>query len=142
MSFISNYPEFRNLPEAFTYMDISDNSEYILIEEHPESLERIVQGGRAIYIIGKGLMNLPGRPGGNQDFSNQLPFFYDVKLGTNLFPIFYSSLNGRVRFVGTYTFVDYVKKISPAGFGYYEFKFYRIFRDHIQHIEPQSVRID
>ena len=124
MAISSIYPAFRSLTDALEHFKVSKKTAYITITDHPESFETIKQGGYIINVLGKGIMKTPGHPLGNQCMRRQDSFFYTMSVKFNLFPVFHS-LNGTIRFMGTYSCLDYNKKLAPAGFSYFEFKLYR-----------------
>jgi len=142
MSFTSNYPSFSTYAEAIEYVGISPESECFTITHHRDSYEKIIQGGRVIRILGKGPVKTPGRPAGNQNFQQQTKLFYNVKMNANLFPVFYSDSKGSIRFMGTYTFMNYEKKISPSGFTYFELTFHRLYREYLPDKKPEQINQD
>ena len=113
----------------------SDNA--IEIVEHPDSLEEICQNGRIIYLVGFGKMKSPGYPSGNQQYSSQKPFFNYAMTHPHLFSIYHRKDDLKT-FLGLYSMIEIKRKITRAGFVYFEYKMIRRFIETLL----QTQRID
>lgn len=96
------------------------------IEDHPDSLESIERDGQIVRVVGKGVMRSPGHPGGNQQFSSQIPILRAAYVQPRLFEIFNTDINDRTEYLGRYKLLEHTIKLSFAGFRYYEYKMMRV----------------
>jgi hypothetical protein len=112
---------FDNYEEAVKFFDITDT--FLKVENNHGSLDKILNGGNVIKVIGLGKTFSPGRPAGNQQLISQRPFFIHALKPPHLFPVFYK--DKRIEYMGMYKLKDYSKKMSPSGFLYFEFIFHR-----------------
>lgn len=112
---------FYNIEEALKYHKITEDGFYINSIDHPNSLERFTYNDNIFYHIGKGPKLYPGYPLANQMWNNQL-YFLDKFVINNNIPVFKQFIDGRVIYIGNYSFDRYRKKICDNGFTYFEFK--------------------
>jgi hypothetical protein len=112
---------FDNYEEAVRYFNLTGS--IIQIIDHPNSLEKILQGGNVVKCIGLGKTVSPGKPLGNQQLSSQKPILTQASNYPYLFPVFYKK--GHIEYMGLYTLVNMCKKMSPSGFYYFEMTFHR-----------------
>lgn len=101
---------------------------YLLVIDHPDSLERIERDGQIVKVIGKGLMKSPGHPAGNQQYHRQTDFIIEATKKPYLFPVFNKDSYGRLEYLGDYKYMDMKIKIAFAGFRYFEFTMVRVNR--------------
>ena len=118
-------------------MILKPDKKTIEIIKHPDSLERICQNGRVVYLLGIGKMKSPGHPSGNQQHASQLPFFNYAMTHPHLFSIYHRK-DDLTTFLGMYYMIETKKKITSAGFTYFEYKMVR----HFTRPLPQIQRID
>jgi hypothetical protein len=112
---------FDTYEEALNYFNLTGL--VIKINDHPNSLEQILQNGNVVKCIGIGKTISPGRPLGNQQLHSQSPIFSHGNKYPYLFPIFYKK--GRIEYMGVYRLNNYRKKMTSSGFHYFEFTFHR-----------------
>ena len=112
---------FDNLEDALIYHKIHEDDFYINSVEHPNSLERFTYNDNIFYHIGKGYKLYPGYPLANQMWYNQLKLVNKFAIDNNV-PVFRLFMDGKVAYIGNYTFDRYRKKIGENGFTYFEFK--------------------
>lgn len=92
--------------------------------EHRDSYVKFLQRGNVIQYPGFGIMKSPHHPSANQSFESQ-----DVFLGLykkqGYIPIFYRD-GPFETLMGNYKLTKIIKRVSFAGFQYYEYTFFRI----------------
>ena len=101
---------------------------YLLVIDHPNSLERIEREGQIVKVLGKGLMKSPGHPAGNQQYYSQILFLQNASIKPYLFPIYNKDTANRIEYLGQYRLQDFKIKMSFEGFRYYEFTMVRSVR--------------
>lgn len=101
---------------------------YLLVIDHPGSLESIERDGQIVKVLGKGLTKSPGHPAGNQQYSNQMPFLLHSAKIPYLFPIYNKDSAGRIEYLGQYKLLWYKIKMSFEGFRYFEYTMVRFVR--------------
>jgi hypothetical protein len=101
---------------------------YLLVIDHPASLEKIEREGQIVKVLGKGRMKSPGHPAGNQQYHTQLPFLLYSTKEPYLFPIYNKDIAGRIEYLGQYKILTYKLKMSFEGFRYYEYTMVRCVR--------------
>lgn len=98
-------------------------SQPIIINYHPQSLERFENNGHILKKIGVGRMASPGRPGGNQQYYSQLEFVRTLKV-QRLFPVFYN-MGHKIEYMGEYALETFTKRQSFEGFTYFIYTMHR-----------------
>ena len=101
---------------------------YLLVIDHPDSLESIERDGQIVKVIGKGIMKSPGHPAGNQQSFSQMPFLQHSTMEPYLFSIYNRNTALRTEYMGKYKLLWYKIKISFEGFRYYEYTMARSVR--------------
>lgn len=101
---------------------------YLLVIDHPDSLEKIEREGHIVTIVGKGVMKSPGHPAGNQHYRRQMGFLVSLTKKPYMVPIFNKDINKRVEYLGKYKLLKYQVRTSWAGFRYYEYTMMRVLR--------------
>lgn len=101
---------------------------YLLVIDHPDSLEKIEREGQIVKVLGKGIMKSPGHPSGNQQYYKQIDFFRPASIKSHLFPVYNKDTLGRIEYLGQYKLLRFKIKISFEGFRYYEFTMMRSVR--------------
>jgi len=94
---------------------------YLLVIDHPCSLEKIERDGKIVKVLGKGIMKSPGHPAGNQQYYSQIPFLQNASIKPYLFPVYNKDADGRIEYLGQYKLLSFKIKMSFEGFRYYEF---------------------
>lgn len=98
---------------------------HIEIEEHRDSYIRMRNYNSCILWSGIGRMKSPGRPGGNQSYESQMRFLRAYNKERRI-SIYYKRLDGSTEYLGDYGIRSMEKKVSFAGFQYFEYMFLRI----------------
>ena len=101
---------------------------YLLVIDHPDSLEKIEREGQIVKVIGKGIMKSPGHPAGNQQYYSQILFLHNASIKPYLFPIYNRDTANRIEYLGQYKLLSFKIKMSFEGFRYYEFTMVRSVR--------------
>jgi hypothetical protein len=101
---------------------------YLLVIDHPDSLESIERDGHIVKVIGKGLIKSPGHPAGNQQYSRQMPILLHSAKKPYLFSIYNQDSAGRIEYLGKYNLLWYKIKLSFQGFKYFEYTMVRSVR--------------
>jgi hypothetical protein len=101
---------------------------YLLVIDHPDSLEKIERDGQIVNIIGKGIMKSPGHPAGNQQYHRQIPFLEHSSKKPYLFKVYNKDTLGRIEYLGEYRILRFKIKMSFEGFRYYSFTMVRSVR--------------
>ena len=101
---------------------------YLLVIDHPGSLESIEREGQIVKVLGKGIMKSPGHPAGNQQYCSQIPFLSYASIKPYLFPIYNRDYANRIEYLGKYKLLHFKIRISFEGFRYYEFTMVRSVR--------------
>ena len=101
---------------------------YLLVIDHPASLESIERDGQIVKVLGKGITKSPGHPAGNQQYSNQMPFLQATTKKPYLFPVYNKDSIGRIEYLGQYKLLWYKIKMSFEGFRYFEYTMVRSVR--------------
>lgn len=103
---------------------------FLVVEDHPDSIESIQREGQIVKIIGKGILKSPGHPAGNQSNERQIPLFRAGK-----FLIFNKDLEKKIEYLGEYIILRHQIKLSFEGFRFYEFTMMRVIRS-MPGVEP------
>lgn len=118
---------FNTLDDAVSHLrpaDILYPKSYITVNNSKDSYEYFTQNGRVFYSIGQGYQRSPGHPSANQDLSKQL-LIYTIDQ-QRIFPVF-RIFSNCVEYMGNYKYISYKKRVSFAGFQYFEYRFFRQF---------------
>jgi hypothetical protein len=112
--------QFFSFDDAYKHYNINPKTFNIKVIDHPNSLESIYSNGNIITIVGYGVKSAPGYPSGNQNLDRQMQLINHFNtIGT--IDVFYQNYNKRVIYMGRYGFLSYRKKLTHAGFAYFEF---------------------
>lgn len=101
---------------------------YLLVIDHPESLESIERDGQIVKVLGKGRMKSPGHPAGNQQSFSQMSILQHSTKEPYLFSIYNRDTALRTEYLGQYKLLWYKIKMSFEGFRYYEYTMVRSVR--------------
>ena len=101
---------------------------YLLVIDHPDSLEKIEREGQIVKVLGKGIMKSPGHPAGNQQYYRQIDFLRAASTKPYLFPIYNKDTVGRIEYLGRYKLLSFKIKMSFEGFRYFEYTMMRSVR--------------
>jgi len=112
---------FNSYKEAIEHHKITGFA--LHIQDHPRSLEKILNNGNVIKMIGVGNTSSPGYPSGNQIIYNQEILTKNM-IQTPIIPAFHTFLDGKVEFLGNYIFHSCVKKMAFSGFTYFEYTYF------------------
>lgn len=115
---------FTSVADARRALGIPEEIRMIYVRDHHDSIESRRPDGQMIKVIGKGILRSPGHPGGNQSIEGQRnlmrAFIKQIYL-----PIFIIETDNTINYMGNYYLARYDKKMSFAGFAYYEFTMHR-----------------
>lgn len=98
---------------------------YLLVIDHPDSLEKIEREGKIVKVVGRGIMKSPGHPAGNQQYLSQVPFLLHSSKHPYMFPIYNQDYLGRIEYLGKYKMLSFRINMSFEGFRYYEYTMVR-----------------
>jgi hypothetical protein len=101
---------------------------YLLVIDHPGSLESIEREGQIVKVLGKGIMKSPGHPAGNQQYYRQIDFLRNASIKPYLFPIYNKDSANRIEYLGRYKLLWFKIRTSFEGFRYFEFTMMRSVR--------------
>jgi len=101
---------------------------YLLVIDHPNSLETIERDGQIVKIVGKGVMKSPGHPAGNQQYHRQMEFLIDLTKKPYMVPVFNKDTDNRIEYLGKYKLLSWKVKVSWPGFRYFEYTLTRVER--------------
>ena len=101
---------------------------YLLVIDHPNSLEKIERDGKIVKVIGKGIMKSPGHPAGNQQYHSQMPFLLHASVKPYLFSIYNRDSANRIEYLGKYKLLSFKVKMAFEGFRYFEYTMVRSVR--------------
>ena len=112
--------EFNTFEEAYNFYNINPKTYHIKILYSPNSLESIYENGNIVTILGEGVKSSHGYPSGNQILDNQMKLInHFLNIGT--IDVFYKNYYKKIIYMGRYGFSSYRKRLSFAGFAYFEF---------------------
>ena len=94
------------------------------LTENDTSLERILQDGNKVILIGAGLLKYAGHPKGNQQYYNQAPFL-KLNLKQTYIPLYLRYYQNKLLYLGDYLLQSVRKRVSFEGFSYFEFTMIR-----------------
>jgi hypothetical protein len=115
---------FTSVADARRALGIPEEIRMIYVREHPDSIESRRPDGQVIKVIGRGILKSPGHPGGNQSIESQRNLMRAIIKQIYL-PIFIIEIDNTIVYMGNYYLARYAKKLSFAGFAYYEFTMHR-----------------
>lgn len=87
------------------------------ITVHPDSYDKILDGGQTIYYVGKGNKPTPAHPTKTQDSQQQDVFRTSIQT-ENPFPVLYKYELDKVKLLGYYKVVD-LKRAQRKGVKFY-----------------------
>jgi hypothetical protein len=120
------YPPFNTYKEALSFYKIQNETMYLNVVDHVSSLERIIQGGNVVYLVGIGPLSTPGRPAGNQQYGSQFKILQYASKLQRQFPLFHKKNDTKIYFMGMYVLDAMQKKMAPSGFSYFEYRMLRV----------------
>ena len=115
---------FGSIADARTILRIPEEIRALYLKEHPDSIERMRPDGQVIKVIGKGILRSPGLPGGNQCIESQRDLIRAFVKQVYL-PLFMSDSDQSITYMGNYYLARCEKKLTFAGFAYFEFTIHR-----------------
>jgi len=101
---------------------------YLLVIDHPNSLEKIEREGQIVKIVGKGVMKSPGHPAGNQQYHRQVGFLTELTKKPNKVPLYNKDCDNHIEYLGKYRLLSWNIKVSWPGFRYFEYTLMRVER--------------
>jgi len=114
------YREFLTFADAYKFYNVNPKTFHLKIIYSPHSLESIFDNGNIIRCIGNGIKSSPGYPCGNQILDNQMKLI-DHFLNIGTIDVFYRNYYKKIVYMGRYGYSNYKKKLTHAGFAYFEF---------------------
>jgi len=118
--YVFQYREFNSFDDAYKFYNINPKVFHLKIIYSDHSLESIFDNGNIIRCIGTGIKSSPGYPCGNQILDRQMQLIdHFNNIGT--IAVFYKNYYKKIVYMGRYGYSNYKKKLTHAGFAYFEF---------------------